>query len=114
MQPDSRRLQADLAAARDEVRQLRATIAELRDELERISIQREDEVHAAVAVAHEEIEQLKREGVIACGIIPKVDCALDAVQGGTKKAHIIDGRLPHALLLEIFTEHGVGTAIWKK
>ena len=48
-------------------------------------------------------------GTIAGGMIPKVSCCLDAVEHGVSRAHIIDGRVPHALLLEIFTDEGVGT-----
>ena len=48
-------------------------------------------------------------GTIAGGMIPKVNCCLDAVEHGVSRAHIIDGRVPHALLLEIFTDEGVGT-----
>jgi acetylglutamate kinase len=58
-----------------------------------------------------DIEQLKRDGVITGGMIPKVDCALDALRAGTSKVHIIDGRLRHAMLLEVFTDKGVGTEI---
>jgi acetylglutamate kinase len=49
--------------------------------------------------------------VIVDGMIPKVECALDAISGGVGKVHIIDGRTPHAMLLEIFTDTGVGTEI---
>ncbi len=52
-----------------------------------------------------------KDGVIAGGMIPKVNCCLDAVEHGVAKAHIIDGRVPHALLLEIFTDEGVGTVV---
>lgn len=48
-------------------------------------------------------------GTIAGGMIPKVTCCLDAVEGGVDRAHIIDGRVPHAVLLEMFTDEGVGT-----
>jgi acetylglutamate kinase len=58
-----------------------------------------------------DIERLKQEGVITGGMIPKVDCALDALRAGTSKVHIIDGRLRHAMLLEVFTDQGVGTEI---
>jgi acetylglutamate kinase len=58
-----------------------------------------------------DIEVLKKDGVISGGMIPKVDCALDALRAGTQKVHIIDGRLRHAVLLEIFTDRGVGTEI---
>jgi len=55
-----------------------------------------------------ETRALIADGTIAGGMIPKVTCCLDAVAGGVQKAHIIDGRVPHALLLEIFTDEGVG------
>lgn len=58
-----------------------------------------------------EAERLIAEGVIAGGMLPKVESSLRALSGGTAKAHIIDGRLPHALLLEIFTKAGIGTEI---
>ncbi len=59
------------------------------------------------------IKKLKKNGTIAGGMIPKVDACLESVNGGVKKAHIIDGRVEHALLLEIFTSNGVGTVIKK-
>lgn len=58
-----------------------------------------------------EAEQLIAEGVISGGMIPKVRCALDAVSLGVEKVHILDGRRLHAILLEIFTDEGVGTEI---
>ena len=51
------------------------------------------------------------DGTIQGGMLPKVRCALDAVKGGVASSHIIDGRVPHAVLLEGFTEEGVGTLI---
>ncbi len=59
----------------------------------------------------EDVDRLKKEGVIAGGMIPKVDSCIEAVLGGIPKAHIIDARMDHALLLEIFTDTGVGTQI---
>ncbi len=58
-----------------------------------------------------DVDELIATGVIYGGMIPKVTCALDAVKGGVVSAHIVDGRVPHASLLEIFTDHGVGTLI---
>jgi acetylglutamate kinase len=58
-----------------------------------------------------DIDTLKRDGVIGGGMIPKVECALNALAAGVRKAHIIDGRVRHAVLLEIFTDHGIGTEI---
>jgi acetylglutamate kinase len=59
----------------------------------------------------EQISTLKDDGTIVGGMIPKVDACLEAIDGGVEKAHIIDGRVEHALLLEIFTNDGVGTVI---
>jgi acetylglutamate kinase len=58
-----------------------------------------------------DIERLIADGTIVDGMVPKVRCALDAVDGGVEKVHIVDGRRRHALLLEIFTDQGVGTEI---
>ena len=58
-----------------------------------------------------EIDALKLDGVIQGGMIPKVECALNALSGGVRKAHIIDGRVQHSVLLEIFTDRGIGTEI---
>lgn len=60
-----------------------------------------------VVKARELIEQRVIDG----GMIPKVECAVEAVEGGVRKAHILDGRIEHAMLLEIFTNTGVGTEI---
>jgi acetylglutamate kinase len=58
-----------------------------------------------------EITQLRNDGVISGGMIPKVECALAALAGGVQKCHILDGRAQHAILLEIFTDRGIGTQI---
>lgn len=63
------------------------------------------------ALSEEQVEVLKRDGTIHGGMVPKVDACLEAVDGGVQKAHIIDGRIDHAILLEIFTSDGVGTQI---
>jgi acetylglutamate kinase len=55
--------------------------------------------------------RLRRSQVISGGMIPKVECALEALAGGVQKCHIIDGREQHAILLEIFTDRGIGTQI---
>jgi len=59
----------------------------------------------------QQTEVLKVDGTIHGGMVPKVDACMEAVRGGVKKAHIIDGRLEHSLLLEILTSRGVGTCI---
>ena len=62
-------------------------------------------------LARKDAERLVREGVIDGGMLPKVESSLRALEAGTAKAHIIDGRVPHAILLELFTREGVGTEI---
>ncbi len=61
----------------------------------------------------EEVLALKADGTIHGGMVPKVDACLEAIEGGVHKAHIIDGRLEHSMLLELFTSEGVGTQIVK-
>jgi acetylglutamate kinase len=61
-----------------------------------------------------EVERLIDEGVIHGGMLPKINTALDAVQSGVETAHIIDGRVAHAVLLEVFTNEGVGTLIRRR
>ncbi len=58
-----------------------------------------------------EVDRLIADGTIYGGMLPKIQCALDAVKAGVTSAHIIDGRVPHAVLLEVFTDVGVGTLI---
>lgn len=58
-----------------------------------------------------EIEELKKEGIISGGMIPKVDFAVEAVKSGVSSVHILDGRVEHSILLEIFTKEGIGTII---
>ena len=62
----------------------------------------------------EEVDRLIADGVVQGGMLPKIRCALDAVKHGVTSAHIIDGRVPHAALLEIFTDEGIGTLISNK
>ncbi|GAA0575179.1 acetylglutamate kinase [Halomonas salifodinae] len=59
----------------------------------------------------QDVDALISDGTIHGGMLPKIRCALEAVKGGVQSAHIIDGRVPHATLLEIFTNAGVGTQI---
>ena len=58
-----------------------------------------------------EVDQFIKEGFIAGGMLPKVEACTTALMGGVYKTHIIDGRIPHSLLLEVFTEGGIGTEI---
>jgi len=63
------------------------------------------------ALKKEQIKKLTRDGTITGGMLPKVQACLKAIEGGVSKTHIIDGRVPHCLLLEIFTKEGIGTEI---
>ena len=59
----------------------------------------------------QDVEGLKQRGVISGGMIPKIDACLKALDFGVRRTHIIDGRVPHSLLLEIFTDKGLGTLV---
>ena len=63
------------------------------------------------SINRKEVEALIADGTIKGGMLPKIDCCLDALEAGVGKTHIVDGRTPHCLLLEIFTPEGVGTEI---
>jgi len=62
-------------------------------------------------LTQDEVEELKADGTINGGMVPKVDACLEALEGGVQKAHIIDGRIEHSMLLELFTSDGIGTEI---
>jgi acetylglutamate kinase len=61
-----------------------------------------------------EVDALIADGTISGGMLPKMDSVLDAVKGGVPRAHIIDGRIEHAVLLELFTDSGIGTLIERR
>lgn len=63
------------------------------------------------SVNREQAEGLLADGTISGGMIPKIRSAMDALNAGVRKVHFIDGRLPHAMLLEIFTDYGIGTEV---
>jgi acetylglutamate kinase len=60
------------------------------------------------------VDELIADGTVHGGMLPKISCALDAVKSGVNSAHIVDGRVPHAVLLEIFTDEGMGTKITRR
>lgn len=70
-----------------------------------------DKTSLIASLSADEVEALIADGTIAGGMIPKVRCCTDAVKRGVERAHIVDGREPHALLVELFTDHGCGTMI---
>ena len=63
------------------------------------------------SLAVNEVQPLKDNGVISAGMLPKVNSAVDALKAGVNRVHFIDGRMPHSILLEIFTDQGIGTEI---
>ena len=67
--------------------------------------------HHVSTLPRKDMERMAKKKVISEGMLPKVHACLTALQGGVQKAHIIDGRVPHAVLLEIFTDKGIGTEI---
>lgn len=72
-------------------------------------LNKEDEILTGLTT--EQVDDLIADGTISGGMLPKIGCALDAVKSGVASAHIIDGRVPHAVLLEVFTDEGIGTLI---
>jgi acetylglutamate kinase len=70
-----------------------------------------DDGRLVTTLGRKEAERLMDESVIDGGMLPKVESSLRALRGGTAKAHIIDGRVAHAILLELFTHEGIGTEI---
>ncbi len=72
---------------------------------------REDKNSLISILKVDEAKKLIEEGIVEGGMIPKIECCINALKGGVASAHIIDGRVPHSLLLEIFTDEGIGTMI---
>ena len=63
------------------------------------------------SVAADDVQKMLADGTISGGMIPKIQCSLEALENGVKRVHIIDGRKPHAVLLELFTDSGIGTEV---
>ena len=70
--------------------------------------------HLLTGLSAGRVDELIADGTIHGGMLPKITCALDAVKGGVSAAHIVDGRVAHAVLLELFTDEGVGTLIRRR
>ena len=71
-----------------------------------------DEESLIPVVNVSEVPMLKRDGIIKGGMIPKIDCCVEAVRNGVNRAHIIDGRIEHSILLELFSDEGIGTMFY--
>jgi len=107
---ESYNINADLVAGELAVA-LGADKLVLLTDVEGILADRNDPASLISALAVGRVPELIRQGVIAGGMIPKVDCCIRALAGGVKKTHIIDGRILHSILLEVFTDTGVGTMV---
>ena len=70
----------------------------------------EDTLISQVRLA--DVPGLVEDGVISGGMIPKVECCVDAVRSGVRRTHILDGRIPHSILIEVLSHAGIGTMIW--
>ena len=76
-------------------------------------LQDKDDEDSLISVVNvSEVSQLKREGIISGGMIPKIDCCVEAVRQGVSRAHIIDGRIEHSILIELFSDEGIGTMFY--
>ncbi len=70
---------------------------------------KDDEDTLIPAVAASEVPQLIRQGIISGGMIPKIECCVEAIRRGVQKSLIIDGRIPHSIVIELFSDEGIGT-----
>ena len=80
-------------------------------DIEGILRDKDDHTSIIPCIDLEEAEELFTSGVISGGMIPKVECCIEAIKHGVKKVAILDGRVPHALLIEMLTDEGAGTMV---
>jgi len=73
---------------------------------------KDDENTLISQVRLSEVPELVNQGIISGGMIPKVGCCVDAVENGVRRTHILDGRIPHSILIEVLSHAGIGTMIW--
>lgn len=104
-------INADIAAARIAA-ELGATKLILMTDIRGLLRDKDDESTIIPVVNVSEVNSLKKENIISGGMIPKIDCCVEAVRRGVKRAHIIDGRVPHSILIELFTDEGIGTMLY--
>ena len=104
-------INADVAAARI-ASSLGAMKLILMTDVRGLLRDKEDESTLIPVVNVSDVSRLKKEGIISGGMIPKIDCCVDAVRRGVGRAHIIDGRTPHSILVELFTDEGIGTMFY--
>ncbi len=104
-------INADVAAARIAA-ELGAMKLILMTDVRGLLRDKDDESTIIPVVNVSDVSRLKKEGVISGGMIPKIDCCVDAVRRGVGRTHIIDGRIPHSILVELFTDEGIGTMFY--
>ena len=104
-------INADLAAARIAA-EMKAAKLILMTDIKGLLKDKDDENTLIPVVNVSEVPSLKKEGIISGGMIPKIECCVEAVRRGVKRAHIIDGRIPHSILIEMFSDEGIGTMFY--
>ena len=103
-------INADTAAARIAAEMGAANLILLTD-IKGLLEDKDDDGTLIRVVGVSEVPYLKNQGIISGGMIPKIDCCVEAVRRGVKKTNIIDGRIPHSILIELLTDIGAGTMI---
>ena len=103
-------INADTAAARIAA-EIKAPSLILLTDIKGLLEDKDDENTLIRTVGVSEVPYLKKQGIISGGMIPKIDCCVEAVRRGVKQANIIDGRIPHSILIELLTDLGAGTMI---
>ncbi len=103
-------INADTAAARIAAEMKAANLILLTD-IKGLLEDKDDENTIIRTVGVSEVPYLKKQGIISGGMIPKIDCCVEAVRRGVHKTNIIDGRIPHSILVELLTDTGAGTMI---
>lgn len=106
-------INADTAAAKLAVA-LQAEKLILLTDVRGVLADAEDEESLIHVIYPEELSGYREKGVLTGGMIPKTECCAEAVAGGVKRTHIIDGRIPHSILIEMLTDEGIGTMILRK
>ena len=104
-------INADIAAAQIAAK-LGAVKLILMTDVRGLLRDKDDENSIIPVVNVSEVPSYQRQGIISGGMIPKIDCCVEAVRQGVERAHIIDGRIPHSILIELFSDEGVGTMFY--
>ena len=104
-------INSDIAAARIAA-ELGARKLILMTDIRGLLADKDDENTLIPVVNVSEVPRLQRSGIISGGMIPKIDCCVEAVRRGVHRAHILDGRIPHSILIELFSDEGIGTMLY--